>query len=671
MKLMRAQVQNYRSIEDSKEFPIDDSATCLVGKNESGKTALLTALYRLNPTIASEATFERERDYPRRYLTDYEERHPTGEANVIRTWWSLDAPEIEKARVLLGRYAVGDDPLVVEKGYANQLTWQLPVNEGAVVHHLVSASNLSEEDKATMEAIDTIAGLKAALVNPPEASQPARAELVARIDRDLPECNISKALQKILVLPRFMLFSQYQRLQGRVSLETIQGSKNNSTLTQDDQVFLALCELAGTTVDEVILITKFENLVARFEAASNKITNEIFAYWSQNRFLTVQFRLDQGQGGDPAPYDTGRVFRTRIQNKLHQVTVPFDDRSTGFVWFFSFLALFSQVKKKHADVVLLLDEPGLSLHAKAQADLLRYFDEKLTPHHQIIYTTHSPFMVPSERLSAVRTVEDLVDHRDHDNPIVHGTKVGSDVLSTDRDTIFPLQGALGYEITQTLFVGKETLLVEGPSDLLFLKAFSSELRQRGRAGLDLRWTICPVGGVDKVAAFMSLFGGQGLHVAVLIDFASGQKKKVGDLRGSELLRAGHVFTADTYAGQPEADVEDMLGAELYSALVGATVTASVPVAPAGGRCVKFVEQHFIMTPSLPEFDHYAPASYFAEHKHAVLAAVPRAVVDEALARFERLFEALNALLPEQATPRKMVAQGSAQQPSPLISTARA
>ena len=79
MKLMRAQVQNYRSVEDANEFPINDGATHLVGKNGSG-TALLTALERLNRTTALEVQLDRQRDYPRRYLRDYDERHPTGAA---------------------------------------------------------------------------------------------------------------------------------------------------------------------------------------------------------------------------------------------------------------------------------------------------------------------------------------------------------------------------------------------------------------------------------------------------------------------------------------------------------------------------------------------------------------------------------------------------------------
>ena len=144
------------------------------------------------------------------------------------------------------------------------------------------------------------------------------------------------------------------------------------------------------------------------------------------------------------------------------MTVPFDDRSAGFTWFFSFLVKFSQVRKKQGNVIILLDEPGLNLHAKAQSDLLRYFKDKLEPNHQVIYTTHSPFMVPTDNIMSVRTVEDVVKYREGEEPEVLGTKVGDDVLSTDRDTLFPLRGALGYELSQSLFVGEHTLARRRP-----------------------------------------------------------------------------------------------------------------------------------------------------------------------------------------------------------------
>jgi predicted ATP-dependent endonuclease of OLD family len=65
VQLLRAHITNYRSVEDSGEFAIEPGVTCLVGKNESGKTADLQALYRLN-LVDSSAVFEEVIDFPSR-----------------------------------------------------------------------------------------------------------------------------------------------------------------------------------------------------------------------------------------------------------------------------------------------------------------------------------------------------------------------------------------------------------------------------------------------------------------------------------------------------------------------------------------------------------------------------------------------------------------------------
>jgi predicted ATP-dependent endonuclease of OLD family len=67
MQLRKARVTNFKIVEDSNEFAVD-RVTCLIGKNESGKTALLDALYRLNPYDAGAAEYDRIEEYPRRYL---------------------------------------------------------------------------------------------------------------------------------------------------------------------------------------------------------------------------------------------------------------------------------------------------------------------------------------------------------------------------------------------------------------------------------------------------------------------------------------------------------------------------------------------------------------------------------------------------------------------------
>ena len=136
-------------------------------------------------------------------------------------------------------------------------------------------------------------------------------------------------------------------------------------------------------------------------------------------------------------------LKIRIWDQRHSLSLPFDEHSTGFRWFFSFLAAFSEYEFNNNPVLILLDEPALGLHAKAQTDFLRFIEERLSKRCQVIYTTHSPFMVQPNKLESVRTVEDLGRE--------DGAKINQDVLTKDPDTLFPLQGALGYDLVQNLF----------------------------------------------------------------------------------------------------------------------------------------------------------------------------------------------------------------------------
>ena len=162
-------------------------------------------------------------------------------------------------------------------------------------------------------------------------------------------------------------------------------------------------------------------------------------------------------------------------------------------------------------MILLLDEPGLGLHAAAQRDLLRFIDERLTRRHQVVYSTHSPFMVASGRLERVRTVED----RDGE-----GAGVSRELLDHSSDTRIPLQAAFGHELVRGLPAGPGTLLVRGPSDHVYLTAMSGHLEARGRSYLDPRWTIVPVGGLAGVSAFVGLLEPRA-NVAVMADVGGG------------------------------------------------------------------------------------------------------------------------------------------------------
>ena len=229
----------------------------------------------------------------------------------------------------------------------------------------------------------------------------------------------------------------------------------------------------------------------------------------------------------------------------------------------------------------------------------------------------------------------------------------ADVLNRDPDTIFPLQGALGYEITQTLFVGKNTLVVEGPSDILYLKALSAALVRRSRTGLDPRWTLCPSGGIGKVMPFVSLFKGNDLNVGVLVDFARGSKTKIEALRQSELLSSGAVLTIERYAGKSEGDTEDIFDIELYTKLLNESfglhgsnclsVDKLENADTATERLVKKAEAYFkVLPPSAPQFDHFTPALWLIENIEFLSGGDSGTL--ETLGRAEILINDLNKLL---------------------------
>jgi predicted ATP-dependent endonuclease of OLD family len=650
MLLKTAQIKNFKSINDSNQFDIDEKVTCLVGKNESGKTALLQAFSKLNPTNPSTGNFDEVNDYPRYRMIEYRNRANKQQAGeALLTTWSIQASDTEKIREMIGPEGDKLTEVRISKGYDNQTVFSFDVDENKVIQHLLDSARLTQDEREPLAGYTDLKSLREKLstIKEPSPNQKRCLETVAKFEGD----SVKATIRKILAsrLPKIAYFSEFLRMPGQVSVTELKQRKAENRLTEGQRIFTALLDMIGKTVEDLENIKQHEVLTAELEAASNIISREIFNYWSQNRNLKVQFKFDQGLPQDPAPFNSGWVVRTRIENTRHGVTTIFDERSAGFVWFFSFLVWFGQVKKQFGErVILLLDEPGLTLHAKAQADLLRYIEERLAPSYQVIYTTHSPFMIDPRNLLRTRTVEDVyIELKGGKAPEDYelGTKVRGDVLSVDRDTLFPLQAALGYELTQTMFVGEHTLLVEGPSDLLYLQWFNRKLKSLGRTTLDDRWVVAPCGSIDKVPPFLALFAGNKLHIAVLVDFASGNMSRVRGLKESQLLREGHVFTMDTYANQEEADIEDVIGRDAYIELVALTydlpVDKKLPAKKPTNAPVRVVkEAKEFLASEHRDFNHYEPAEFIIQQGSKFN--LPG--INIALERFETMFGDLNALL---------------------------
>ena len=659
MRLTKVQITNFRSVQDSLEFDIDD-VTCLVGKNESGKTALLRALHKLNPVeeLNGNREFNVDDEFPRSNLIQYKRKVRQGitpHANVVKATFLLDQPEISAIQKAFGESCFRDErpTLILSKGYSNTLVPQLDLHEGSILDHLLEAADLPVTIYNSIEEKETISEKRQVLqtMESPTSSSNNLIKQLEFIEKDEEENFSALVFQKLENrVPQFLYFDEYYQMTGQENLEQLKLRIDNDKLQDSDHPFLGFIHLSGLELDDLSVENKTTTRVANFEAASNTLTDQILPYWSQNQYIRMRFEVHPASLLDPPGMQTGTNVWGFVENTIHQASTELSARSKGFVWFFSFVAWHSSLRDENEDLILLLDEPGLSLHGKAQDDLLRYIEEQLKPQHQVIYTTHSPFMVDSNHLDRVRIVQDRSIDQDPDNPSKGpvGVKVTTDVLEAANDSLFPLQGALGYEIYQNLFVGPNCLIVEGVSDLLYIRAMSGILQDLDERGLDPRWTITPVGGATNVPAFVALIGAQShLRMALLLDSLIENKQKISNLIVKKLIKSKQIYTYDTFIpGATHADVEDMFDTRFYLTLVNKEFNASLEVSklqPSIPRINKRIET-FLENNPLPNnatFNHYRPARYFNTN----VVSLKDKITQKTLSNWRSAFDTLNKLLP--------------------------
>jgi hypothetical protein len=227
--------------------------------------------------------------------------------------------------------------------------------------------------------------------------------------------------------------------------------------------------------------------------------------------------------------------------------------------------------------------------------------------------------------------------------------LASDVFDASEDSLFPLQGALGYAIHQTLFVGPNCLVVEGPGDMLFLQGMSSIVEREGGQGLSPKWTITPVGGSSKVPTFVALLAPQkGLRIATLLDLQANDRQTIESLYKKRLLQKKRVLTYADFTQTAEADVEDMFELGFYLSLVNAEYATvlqrplkETDLNPNLPRVLRALDEAFAQQPlKQGVFGHFRPARYFSEH----LTDLAPNIATASKGRFANAFERLNGLL---------------------------
>lgn len=603
-------VQNYRNIDDSNWIPVE-RVTNFVGRNESGKSALLKALHKFNP--ATTEAYDPQKEFPRdRYARDYIATGSKGsDWPVCLVSFILSDDLKSEISPLLDPDQELPDKAIVTRFYDGSLSFQYEpeIKENDLTPDLIisgfskligdlihrSNSESLQNDTATLkiEMSEWIAGWRDRLETTGDLRNPIGVDLLDQLFKDLGARSNSQnidiieefqsrvnsmliiakdgpVLERIneLVkdkLPVFIYFDNYGIIDSAIWLPRFiedldRGETNPRVKTINamfKQVNLDPREITELGTEEAQNITEQGNsppadVIAkdqtrkaeraiRLNSASRTIS-ELFSNWWLQRRHTIRYDAD------------GNYFRIWVADERRSnVDIELEARSRGFQWFFSFYLIFLfESEGGHKDAILLLDEPGLHLHPTAQQALIAFF-EKLSEKNQILYSTHSPFLVDGNHLSRVRPVtEDDTGH----------SLISVENWPKDRETIFPLQAAAGYAMVRGLFRHAKNVLVEGMADYYYLHALSHQCSQTERMSLPEDIYITPCGGTKLVSHFASLFLGQEVRPLILLDGDDAGRVRRDSLMNDLYARNDNsILMLDDVldrAGQ-EVEIEDILG----------------------------------------------------------------------------------------------------------------
>ena len=628
MLLKKVTIHKYKSFLTEQSYTVEERITRIVGKNESGKTALLEALAKSNYfEDNADFQFNKDLDYPRSELIKAKNENPA----VLTCEYELSDADVKSVEDDLGEGIISKQTFSRTCYYDNTHTASgVSVNFDVFKNWLITSFDVGDQGKELLRAAASFSDLENVVSE--NETTPGMTEIQGELSKIKKGAGKWKNplegyiyLTYILpAIPKLWYFSDYFSLPCRINLnEFAAGTPTGSLSSEEFKIAKALFELSGLQVSDIQSEANFEAFKAQLEATSNSITDDMFEYWTTNQNLEIRFDIEHST-------NNVRYLNIRIYNSKHRVTLPLKNRSKGFLWFFSFLVWFSKIQgDKNSKYILLLDEPGLSLHASAQNDLLRFIDEKLAPEYQVIYTTHSPFMIDSLKLNEVRTVYDT------QNPKI-GSVVSDAVEEKDSDTLFPLQAALGYTIAQNLYVSPQNLLVEGISDLVYLNHFSTILKDMGKEGLSDDVTIVPVGGADKIATFISLMRGNELSTVFLLDTFTDQGAEVRLKRMVEqkIIADKKILYYHSIIEQTFADIEDLFSKEEYLTLYNGAFGASVQISDLDMD--RPIMSQLKRLNGNKSFNHYSPANYMAKNIGTL------SFSEETIGRFEKLFSMVNS-----------------------------
>jgi predicted ATP-dependent endonuclease of OLD family len=475
MKLKKVAISNYKSIEDAS-FPIDQNLTTLVGANEHGKTNLLKIVRLLDFKTAIENSDKRICRNPilekvSETKITYELTLSDDDAEALVEKINSLAPQESETEITDVSKIEDGGPTENIKSGRRKLSHTIEKNiELAISYHDGSVNNYS-------------------IVSPADLVESKEAE------------NILLEFLKEKLQNSIFYFDTFQdQLEHRISKEIIT-SKNNDVVN-------GLIKLAGLTGNEATIFDDTSGARQLRRNGAEELTKQLKRLWIQGKEddIKVVFGLSTD----------GNFLNVDIED--FNTYGDISTRSRGFLFFLAFILKFKEYYDGDLkNFIFLIDEPGIFLHPRGQKDLLLYL-ENLSQFNQMIYTTHSPFMINRLKNFRVRVVS-----KDRDK----GTQIDVKPYNHNWKS---LRASLGMMLADSFYYADNNLSVEGPSDRLYILTLLKIFQDNEIINADLNiLSIIDSGGAANISSMCRIIKSEERPYVVLVDSDKPGKRAKSDI----------------------------------------------------------------------------------------------------------------------------------------------
>lgn len=514
MKLLKVKIKNFLSLKEEQTLKLNNGITSLIGLNEAGKTSILKAIIKLNGEKIKK-----------------EEKNKKLKSNEssITGYFSIDGDEIKNINKGLDpliqldeskKYAIEvfvDDEdgvgynllyLDEEKKYVSMDSTFLNILNGEIVKNISINDSLEHKKETYQETIEYLEDLiKMDSANTDELSQ------IKEVAEYLNENKWTESIPDY----EFISFSVFRDvLKSKYTIDEV----------KKEQKVLNILKIAGIDIEQidkditennVFSIQDVENEYA--EIATTKFKG-IFKQVDDN--FKLRIKIDSA---------TRSIYFSTQDKTTDNVSIPIDDRSEGFKWYLSiYLTLYNYIENNDThNKILLLDEPNLYLHAEAQMDLLERVFKKEFKNIQIIYTTHSPYMIDSANTNSIKIIEKETQTNIYNSAREYAL-ARKDM--NDVDALTPVMTALHLNIANELIVNSNNniIIVEGIQDLYVLKSMIYKLNYTGKFK---NIKIIPCFGSEKVTFMFGYLYGLGYKTYILVDNDKAGRKTINEITNRE------------------------------------------------------------------------------------------------------------------------------------------